>query len=65
MREFSLDHGHDPSNWSRIEREILPLPRDEETLRGWARQLGLKQGPDDWLIRPVDPQVPFRLGSSP
>jgi transcriptional regulator with XRE-family HTH domain len=49
LREFCLKQGHDPSNWSKIEREILPPPRDEETLRAWAKQLGLKQGSDDWL----------------
>ena len=26
----------------------MPPPRDEETLRAWARQLGLKPGSDDW-----------------
>lgn len=49
LREFCLKHGHDPSNWSKIERNVLPPPRDEETLRVWAKQLGLKQGSDDWL----------------
>lgn len=49
LREFCLDNGYDPSNWSKIEREVLPPPRDEDTLRTWARQLGLKQGSDDWL----------------
>jgi transcriptional regulator with XRE-family HTH domain len=49
LREFCLEHGHDPSNWSKIEREVLPPPRDETTLRTWAKQLGLKQGSDDWL----------------
>ena len=49
LREFCLEHGHDPSNWSKIEREVLAPPRDEETLRAWARQLGLKPGSDDWL----------------
>jgi transcriptional regulator with XRE-family HTH domain len=49
LREFCLEHGHDPSNWSKIEREVLPPPRDEATLRAWAKQLGLKQGSDDWL----------------
>jgi len=27
----------------------LPPPRDEDTLRTWAKQLGLKQGSEDWL----------------
>ncbi len=49
LREFCLEHGHDPSNWSKIEREVLQPPRDEDTLRAWARQLGLKPGSDDWL----------------
>jgi transcriptional regulator with XRE-family HTH domain len=49
LREFCLEHGHDPSNWSKIEREVLPPPRDEETLRTWAKQLSLKPGSDDWL----------------
>jgi len=49
LREFCLEHGHDPSNWSKIERGILTPPRDEKTLRTWAKQLGLKQGSDDWL----------------
>ena len=49
LREFCLTHGHDPSNWSKIEREVLPPPRDEETLRKWAKQLSIKQGSDDWL----------------
>jgi transcriptional regulator with XRE-family HTH domain len=49
LREFCLKYGHDPSNWSKIEREVLAPPRDEETLRTWAKQLGLKQGSEDWL----------------
>jgi transcriptional regulator with XRE-family HTH domain len=49
LREFCLEHGHDPSNWSKIERDVLPPPKDETTLRTWARQLGLKPGTDDWL----------------
>ena len=48
LREFCLEHGYDPSNWSKIEREVLSPPRDEETLRKWAKQLGLKPGSDDW-----------------
>ena len=48
LREFCLEHGHDPSNWSKIEREVMPPPRDEDTLGKWAKQLGLKPGSDDW-----------------
>ena len=49
LREFCLKNAHDPSNWSKIEREVLAPPRDEERLRAWARQLGLKEGSEDWL----------------
>src|SRR5258708_19184876 len=49
LREFCLENGYDPSNWSKIEREVLRPPRDEDTLRIWGKQLGLKQGSDDWL----------------
>ena len=48
LREFCIEHGHDPSNWSKIEREVAAPPRDEETLRTWAKQLGLKEESDDW-----------------
>ena len=49
LREFCQQHGHDPSNWSKIEREVLAPPRDEDTLRAWAKQLGLKPASPDWL----------------
>jgi len=48
LREFCLEHGHDPSNWSKIEREVSSPPRDEEALRKWAKQLGIKPDSDDW-----------------
>jgi transcriptional regulator with XRE-family HTH domain len=49
LREFCLENGYDPSNWSKIEREVLPPPRDEAALRVWAKALRLKQGSEDWL----------------
>jgi transcriptional regulator with XRE-family HTH domain len=49
LREFCQEHGHDPSNWSKLEREMLQPPREERTLRTWAKQLGLKPASDDWL----------------
>lgn len=48
LRQFCLDHGHDPSNWSKIERGINSPPRDEKTLERWAKQLGLKAGGPQW-----------------
>src|ERR1041385_4833841 len=47
LREFCLAAGVDPSNWSKVERGIIPPPGDEETqtaladffkLKGEARQ---------------------------
>src|SRR3989442_1166057 len=49
LREFCLEHGHDPSYWSKIERESLTPPRHEKVLREWAKQLRLKQGSEEWL----------------
>jgi transcriptional regulator with XRE-family HTH domain len=49
LREFCLKYEHDPSNWSKIEREVLSPPSDEAMLRKWAKQLGIKEGSDDWL----------------
>jgi len=48
LRQFCLDHGHDPSNWSKLERGIIAPPRDEKTLDRWARQLGLRAGTPQW-----------------
>ena len=48
LRQFCLDHGHDPSNWSTLERGINPPPKDEKTLERWAKQLGLKAGTPPW-----------------
>jgi transcriptional regulator with XRE-family HTH domain len=48
LREFCLEHSHDPSNWSKIEREVMSPPRDDATLRKWAKQLSLKPDTDDW-----------------
>ena len=48
LRQFCLDHGHDPSNWSKIERGINPPPKDGKTLERWAKQLGLKAGAPEW-----------------
>ena len=49
LREFCLQHGHDASNWSKIERGILPPPKDEAILLEWAVQLGLESGSEDWF----------------
>lgn len=48
LRQFCHEHGLDPSNWSKIERDVNPPPRDEGTLQRWARLLGLESGTDPW-----------------
>lgn len=48
LRQFCFEFGHDPSNWSKIERGINPPPKDEITLARWAADLGLKSGSDEW-----------------
>jgi len=34
---------YDPSNWSKIERGKMSPPRDEKTLRKWAKVLGISK----------------------
>lgn len=48
LRQFCMEHGHDPSNWSKIERGINQPPKDEGTLACWAVQLGLSPETTDW-----------------
>ncbi len=48
LRQFCLDNGLDPSNWSKIERNVNPPPRDEATVSRWARFLGLLPDTEAW-----------------
>ncbi|MFO7447217.1 MAG: helix-turn-helix transcriptional regulator [Ignavibacteriaceae bacterium] len=48
LREFCLNYGHDPSNWSKMERGDLPPSEYRATLEKWAEQLDIKKGSDDW-----------------
>ena len=48
LRQFCFEHGHDPSNWSKVERGVNPPPKDERTLARWARHLGLTPGGEAW-----------------
>ncbi len=49
LRQFCFEFGHDPSNWSKIERGANPPPKDETTLARWAADLGLKTGTPEWI----------------
>ena len=49
LREFCLEHGIDPGNYSRIERGRFPAPQKQETLERYATALGLARGSDEWI----------------
>jgi len=48
LREYCKKYNQDPSNWSKIERGIIPPPKDEKTLELWANQLGIEQNSANW-----------------
>jgi len=43
LRQACRLANYDPSNWSKIERGILPPPSDEKTLKNWAKILGITE----------------------
>lgn len=48
LRAFCKQHGHDPGNWSRMERGLIPPPKNPDKLREYAEQLSIKYGSDEW-----------------
>jgi transcriptional regulator with XRE-family HTH domain len=48
LREFCKRIEMDASNWSKVERGLLPPPQDEEKLRKIARLLDIKIGSSLW-----------------
>jgi transcriptional regulator with XRE-family HTH domain len=48
LREFSRRIEEDPSNWSKVERGVLPPVRDRVKLSRIASVLGIEQGSDEW-----------------
>ena len=42
LRDFCAEVGVDPSNWSKVERGIIPPPGDEKTQAALADFFGLK-----------------------
>ena len=49
MRDFCLENGIDPGNYSRLERGMFPPPQKEELLERYAVALGLARGSDEWI----------------
>ena len=48
LRQFCAENEVDPSNWSKIERNVNPPPKDTKTLAKWAKALGLKPESSEW-----------------
>jgi transcriptional regulator with XRE-family HTH domain len=48
LREFCRLTNIDPSNWSKIERGILPPPKSKEVLNEISRILKIKKASDEW-----------------
>jgi transcriptional regulator with XRE-family HTH domain len=49
LRQFCLKFGHDPSNWSKLERGILSPPNNVDVLQEWAKQLNIKLETPEWF----------------
>ena len=48
LREFCKTAELDPSNWSKVERGLMPAPSDRTKLEAIAHNLKLKKGKSDW-----------------
>ncbi len=48
LREFCKIAEVDPSNWSKVERGLLPAPSNRDILEGIAKIMKLKKGSADW-----------------
>ncbi len=48
LRQFCFEFGHDPSNWSKLERGVNPPPKGDTIIARWAADLGLKAGTPEW-----------------
>lgn len=48
LREFCKRLETDPSNWSKIERGLLPPPDNRDFLEKIAKVLGLRKGSSEW-----------------
>ncbi len=49
LREFCRKAELDPSNWSKVERDVLPALSTRESLEGIAKLLGIKKNTNDWV----------------
>ena len=49
LRQFCLQNGFDPGNYSRLERGLFPPPQKHELLEKYATALALERGSDEWI----------------
>lgn len=69
LREFCVRYEHDPSNWSKIERGVIPPPKDLGLQEKLAAQLGLEPGTERWneffdLASAANCMLPYDLRDS-
>lgn len=50
LREFCKIAEVDPSNWSKVERGLLPAPNDRDFLEKIAKILKLKKASPEWFL---------------
>lgn len=49
LRDFCRAAGYDPSNWSKIERGLLPPPKSKEIIKSVAEALRLDENSEEHL----------------
>lgn len=48
LREFSKRTGIDPSNWSKIERSIMPPPKSKSAVESVLAAIGIERGTEEY-----------------
>ena len=48
LRSFCKKIDEDASNWSKVERELIPPPQNTQKLEKIAKALGIKRNTDEW-----------------
>ena len=49
LRQFCLENGFDPGNFSKLERGVFAPPQNPELIEKYALALEIQEGSDDWL----------------
>jgi len=48
LREFCKKNNLDPSNWSKLEREVSKPPINKQILKEYAKYLNIKEGSEEY-----------------